>query len=135
MAGTGSTLVRDLGLMAVALIAGWGLRGKFAPAHAAHEHSHDHDHDHSHLDEMELRVRALETLLTRKGYVDTAALDRAEADRVGRRRGLRHSRQGQRRPQTRPSAGGLLVGRARGIRHGSDWLGRSNRRRGLGDTP
>ncbi len=35
-----------------------------------------HDHAHSHLDEMELRVRALETLLTRKGYVDPAALDR-----------------------------------------------------------
>lgn len=36
----------------------------------------NHEHDHSHLDEMELRVRALETLLTRKGYVETAALDR-----------------------------------------------------------
>ncbi len=43
-----------------------------------HDHAHDasHDHDHSHLDEMELRVRALESLLTRKGYVDPAALDR-----------------------------------------------------------
>jgi len=39
-------------------------------------HPHDQDHDHSHLDEMELRVRALETLLTRKGYVEPAALDR-----------------------------------------------------------
>ena len=39
-------------------------------------HGHDHDHAHSHLDEMDLRVRALETLLTRKGYVDPAALDR-----------------------------------------------------------
>ena len=38
--------------------------------------AHPPDHDHSHLDEMELRVRALETLLTRKGYVDAAALDR-----------------------------------------------------------
>ena len=37
---------------------------------------HDHDHDHSHLDEMDLRVRALETLLTRKGLVEPAALDR-----------------------------------------------------------
>jgi nitrile hydratase len=35
-----------------------------------------HDHDHSHLDAMDLRVRALETLLTRKGYVDPGALDR-----------------------------------------------------------
>jgi len=37
---------------------------------------HDHDHAHSHLDEMDLRVRALETLLTRKGFVDPAALER-----------------------------------------------------------
>lgn len=37
--------------------------------------SHDHDHDHSELSEIELRVRALETLLTEKGYVDPAALD------------------------------------------------------------
>ena len=41
--------------------------------------SHDHDHDHadgmSHLDEMDLRVRALETVLTQKGYIDPAALD------------------------------------------------------------
>ena len=47
----------------------------------AEHHGHDHRHgpgDHagmSHLDEMELRVRALETLLTEKGYVDPAALD------------------------------------------------------------
>jgi nitrile hydratase subunit alpha len=42
-----------------------------------HEHDHDHDHDHegSVLGPMELRVRALETLLTQKGYVDPAALD------------------------------------------------------------
>lgn len=35
-----------------------------------------HDHEHSHLGEMDLRVRALETLLVRKGYVDPAAVDR-----------------------------------------------------------
>jgi nitrile hydratase len=40
-----------------------------------HEHGHDEEHDHSHLDEMEVRVRALETLLTEKGYIDPAALD------------------------------------------------------------
>jgi nitrile hydratase len=40
------------------------------------QQNHDHDQDHSHLDEMELRVRALETLLTRKGFVETGALDR-----------------------------------------------------------
>jgi len=37
--------------------------------------SHDHDHDHSELSDIELRVRALETLLTEKGYVDPPALD------------------------------------------------------------
>jgi nitrile hydratase len=41
--------------------------------HAAH--SHDHEHEGSHLDDVELRVRALETLLTEKGYIDPAALD------------------------------------------------------------
>jgi len=37
-------------------------------------HSH-HDHDHSDLSDTELRVRALETLLTEKGYIDPPALD------------------------------------------------------------
>jgi nitrile hydratase len=37
---------------------------------------HEHDHDHgSELSEMQLRVRALETILTEKNYVDPAALD------------------------------------------------------------
>ena len=43
-----------------------------------HDHDHDHNHDHEHgseLSEMQLRVRALETILTEKGYVDPAALD------------------------------------------------------------
>jgi nitrile hydratase len=47
--------------------------------HHDHAHAHDHSHDHSHgseLSEMELRVRALETVLVDKGYVETAALDR-----------------------------------------------------------
>jgi len=38
-------------------------------------HHHDHDHEHSELSPMELRVRALETVLGEKGYVDPAALD------------------------------------------------------------
>lgn len=41
-------------------------------------HGHDHEHgddDRSELDPMDVRVRALETLLTDKGYVDPAALD------------------------------------------------------------
>jgi nitrile hydratase subunit alpha len=36
---------------------------------------HTHDHDHSELSDTQLRVRALETILTEKGYVDPAALD------------------------------------------------------------
>ena len=45
------------------------------------QHHHHHHHAHgpdepSHLSDMDVRVRALETLLTRKGYVDPAALDR-----------------------------------------------------------
>ena len=39
---------------------------------AADDHTHDHG---SELSEMQLRVRALETILTEKGYVDPAALD------------------------------------------------------------
>ena len=44
---------------------------------ADHDHP-DHHHDHAHgseLSETQLRVRALETILTEKGYVDPAALD------------------------------------------------------------
>lgn len=39
--------------------------------------THDHDHhEGSELSEMDLRVRALETILVEKGYVEPAALDR-----------------------------------------------------------
>ena len=38
-------------------------------------HEHEHDHEGSHLSEMELRVRALESVLHQKGYIDPAALD------------------------------------------------------------
>ncbi|MGQ0523523.1 MAG: nitrile hydratase subunit alpha [Betaproteobacteria bacterium] len=39
--------------------------------------THDHDHhEGSELSEMDLRVRALETILAEKGYVEPAALDR-----------------------------------------------------------
>src|SRR6185437_11049397 len=55
------------------------------------EHPH-HDHDHSELSEMELRVRALETVLTEKGYVEPAALDaivQAYETRIGPHNGAR----------------------------------------------
>ncbi|HXW24612.1 MAG TPA: nitrile hydratase subunit alpha [Xanthobacteraceae bacterium] len=53
--------------------------------------THDHDHG-SELSEMQLRVRALETLLTEKGYIDPAALDlivEAYETRIGPQNGAR----------------------------------------------
>jgi len=38
-------------------------------------HGHEHGHEPSTLSAMELRVRALETVLAQKGYIDPAALD------------------------------------------------------------
>ncbi|HTR57683.1 MAG TPA: nitrile hydratase subunit alpha [Casimicrobiaceae bacterium] len=37
--------------------------------------AHDHEHEHSELGEQELRVRALQSVLSQKGYIDPAALD------------------------------------------------------------
>src|ERR1039458_6109770 len=55
-----------------------------------HDH-HDHDHG-SELSEIQLRVRALETILTEKGYVDPAALDlliETYEKKIGPRNGAR----------------------------------------------
>ena len=67
-----------------------------ANPHDDHDRDHDHDHghpdDHSHLGPMDLRVRALETVLTQKGYVDPAALDLlidTYQTRIGPRNGAR----------------------------------------------
>ena len=38
-------------------------------------HHHDHAHEGSELSDVELRVRALESILVEKGYVDPAAVD------------------------------------------------------------
>jgi nitrile hydratase len=51
-----------------------------------------HDHDHSHLSETELRVRALETVLLEKGYIDPAAIDlliQKYEQKIGPRNGAR----------------------------------------------
>ena len=48
-----------------------------------HGHSHDHDDGHDHgdghedpvIDPVQLRVRALETILVEKGYIESGALD------------------------------------------------------------
>ncbi|MGB7287254.1 MAG: nitrile hydratase subunit alpha [Salaquimonas sp.] len=54
-----------------------------------HDHT-DHHHDHSHLDEMDLKVRTLESLLVEKGYVKPETLDEiveTYETRVGPRNG------------------------------------------------
>jgi nitrile hydratase len=64
---------------------------------APHDHDHEHGHSHRHdegseLGEMELRVRALESLLVGKGYVDPKAIDRlidTYETKVGPRNGAR----------------------------------------------
>ncbi|HXO64103.1 MAG TPA: nitrile hydratase subunit alpha [Steroidobacteraceae bacterium] len=38
-------------------------------------HDQHHEHEHSELPDIELRVRALRTVLEQKGYIDPAALD------------------------------------------------------------
>ncbi|MHB1872203.1 MAG: nitrile hydratase subunit alpha [Steroidobacteraceae bacterium] len=57
------------------------------------DHEHHHEHlDHSQLSEMQARVRALETILTEKGYIDPAALDLivdAFQTKIGPRNGAR----------------------------------------------
>ena len=59
----------------------------------AHDHDHHHEHAHgSELSETQLRVRALETVLTEKGYIDPAALDaiiEAYETKVGPHNGAR----------------------------------------------
>jgi nitrile hydratase subunit alpha len=63
--------------------------------HGHHHHDHDHHHDHEHgseLGPMDLRVRALESILVEKGYVDPAAIDaivETYETRVGPRNGAR----------------------------------------------
>jgi nitrile hydratase len=62
-----------------------------------HDHALDHHHDHApgepgHLGEMDLRVRALESVLVDKGLVEPAALDAlidTYQHRVGPRNGAR----------------------------------------------
>jgi nitrile hydratase subunit alpha len=73
--------------------------------HGQHDHEHDHDHEHGHrhtddpahphnapLSDVQLRVKALESLLTEKGLVDPAALDElidTYETRVGPRNGAK----------------------------------------------
>lgn len=59
------------------------------PGHRDHD---EHHHGGSHLSEMDLRVRALESLLVEKGYIDPKALDalvETYEKRIGPRNGAR----------------------------------------------
>ena len=49
--------------------------GSVPPPIGGDNHAHRHDHDDGGLADIELRVRALESLMVEKGYVDPAALD------------------------------------------------------------
>ena len=58
----------------------------------AHDHDHDHHDQGSPLSPIALRVKALESLLVEKGYVDPEALDvtvEAYETRIGPRNGAR----------------------------------------------
>src|SRR5499426_3351929 len=62
-------------------------------AHDAHAHDHEHQHDHQAVpSDLNLRVKALESLLVEKGFVDRSALD-AVVDtyetKIGPRNGAR----------------------------------------------
>jgi nitrile hydratase subunit alpha len=61
-------------------------------SHDHPHHHHHHDHEGSALPEMDLRVRALESLLVEKGYIDPQALDvfiETYEHKVGPRNGAR----------------------------------------------
>ena len=60
-------------------------------AHDGHHH-HDHEHEGSELSPIALRVKALESLLIEKGYVDSKALDvliETYETKIGPRNGAR----------------------------------------------
>jgi nitrile hydratase subunit alpha len=55
-------------------------------------HEHEHDGNGSHLSDVELRVRALESVLKQKGYIDPAAIDlliESYETKIGPRNGAR----------------------------------------------
>lgn len=66
--------------------------GSVPPPIGGDNHAHRHDHDDGGLADIELRVRALESLMIEKGYVDPAALDaivETYETKIGPRNGAR----------------------------------------------
>jgi nitrile hydratase len=70
----GSVKRRDFLKNAAAAAAGMAAETRVVHAHDAHDHDHQHDHQAVPSD-LNLRVKALESLLVEKGFVDPAALD------------------------------------------------------------
>ena len=97
--------------------------------HHHDDHGHDHgidDPDHPHnapLSDVQLRVRALESLLTEKGLVDPAALD-ALVDTYETRIGPRNGAQVVARAWTDPAFKQRLLGDATGTLAELGFLGR-----------
>ena len=77
------------------------------PDHDQHHHDERHEHG-SELSETQLRVRALETILTEKGYVDPAALD-AIVEAYETRIGPHHGARGVARAWTDPAFKAALL--------------------------
>lgn len=66
--------------------------GSVPPPIGGDNHAHPDDHDGGGLTDIELRVRALESLMVEKGYVDPAALDaivETYETKIGPRNGAR----------------------------------------------
>src|SRR4029079_7514565 len=93
---SGEVISHFAGMRAGSMLA--GLERKTMPHahdhdhHHDHSHHHDHDHEGSALSPIALRVRALESLLVEKGYVDPAALDaivETYETKIGPRNGAR----------------------------------------------
>ncbi len=60
--------------------------------HDGHDHVHDHDYERSDLSPIALRVKALESILVEKGYVDPAAINElidTYETKIGPRNGAR----------------------------------------------
>jgi len=84
---------RDFLKNAAAAAAGMAAESQVGHAHDSHDHDHGHEHDHQAVpSDLNLRVKALESLLVDKGLVDRAALD-AVVDmyetKIGPRNGAR----------------------------------------------
>jgi nitrile hydratase subunit alpha len=82
--------IRTSGVLTLYILKSNQPGGGFSMA-SSHDDDHEHHHEHgSELSETQLRVRALETVLTEKGYIEPAAIDaiiEAYETKIGPRNG------------------------------------------------